>query len=336
MGGPLQIKEALDVLALKPGASSIEIKEAYRDMVKVWHPDRFGSDPRLRQKAEDRLRDLNEAYRVLQAGSTVKGADAMEQARRTARESGFINHYSSSTPTGGGARTRWGGGAGWIFGCVGVMLGCLAGYLALERGAARTAPLASAQQVASESRQGVQAASAPVAQTAGGVVAGPDTSATKQPGRNIQANGSSADRASSAPFRVWALSEAQMAQAESSCSRQREMKGQAAYQACVKAQLDVITNASDAPDLQALSGAERESIESVCGQGRRGSGAYNHCLNVQMASLAEEPLRPDLSVLSDADRSSIEAACRNAKYREGPTAYDRCLMRFVKLLAETK
>ena len=72
----MQRKEALDVLALKPGASSIEIKEAYRDLVKVWHPDRFGSDPQLRQKAEDKLTALNEAYRVLQAGSTVKGADA--------------------------------------------------------------------------------------------------------------------------------------------------------------------------------------------------------------------------------------------------------------------
>jgi curved DNA-binding protein CbpA len=340
MGGPLQIKEALDLLALKPGASPLEIKEAYRDLVKVWHPDRFGSDPRLRQKAEDRLRDLNEAYGVLQAGSAVEGVDATEPAARTGHESGFTNHYSArystAPPMPGRARTRWAGGAGWIFGCVGVVLGCLAGYLALERGAARTAPLASAQQVAGDSQRGEQAASAPVAQTAGGVVAGPDNSAAEQPGRNVQANGSSVDHASSAPFRVWALSEAQTAQVESSCSRQRELKGQAAYQACVKAQLDVITNASGAPDLQALSGTERESIESVCGQGRRGSGAYNRCLNVQMASLAEEPLRPDLSALSDDDRSSIEVACRNAKYKEGPAAYDRCLMRFVKLLAETK
>jgi curved DNA-binding protein CbpA len=33
----------------------------------VWHPDRFGSDVRLRQKAEDKLKQVNEAYRVLQA-----------------------------------------------------------------------------------------------------------------------------------------------------------------------------------------------------------------------------------------------------------------------------
>src|SRR5438477_5291542 len=59
--------EALDVLALRPGASALEIKGAYRDLVKVWHPDRFGSDPRLREKAEDKLKQINEAYLVLQS-----------------------------------------------------------------------------------------------------------------------------------------------------------------------------------------------------------------------------------------------------------------------------
>ena len=93
-----------------------------------------------------------------------------------------------------------------------------------------------------------------------------------------------------------------------------------------------------APDLNDLSSAERESIESVCSEVKRHRGvdAYNRCLNSQMAELAAEPSRPDLSGLSEADRSSIEAACRSAKYREGPAAYDRCAVRFTKLLAETK
>src|SRR5882757_7496603 len=67
---PLLAKEALDVLALRPGATSVEIKEAYRDLVKVWHPDRFGSDAGLRQKAEERLKQINQAYAVLQSDRT--------------------------------------------------------------------------------------------------------------------------------------------------------------------------------------------------------------------------------------------------------------------------
>jgi hypothetical protein len=68
----------------------------------------------------------------------------------------------------------------------------------------------------------------------------------------------------------------------------------------------------------------------------RGSDGYNQCLNVQTASLAEEPSRPDFSGLNDADRSSVEAACKNAKYSDGPAAYDRCLTKYVKMLAEAK
>ena len=37
----------LRVLGLAPGASAQEIKAAYRDLAKVWHPDRFAHDPRL-------------------------------------------------------------------------------------------------------------------------------------------------------------------------------------------------------------------------------------------------------------------------------------------------
>ena len=68
----------------------------------------------------------------------------------------------------------------------------------------------------------------------------------------------------------------------------------------------------------------------------RGSDGYNRCLTAQMARLAAEPVRPDLSALNDADRDSIEAACRNAKYREGPAAYDRCRVRFMKALVESR
>jgi curved DNA-binding protein CbpA len=70
----LLIREAFDVLGLRPGAPSSEIKEAYRDLVKVWHPDRFGSDPRLRQRAEVKLKEINEAtlwLRLISAGTRL-------------------------------------------------------------------------------------------------------------------------------------------------------------------------------------------------------------------------------------------------------------------------
>ena len=55
----------LEVLGLAPGATRQQLEDAYRDLVKVWHPDRFVSDPALRVKAQDKLRELNAAYEGL-------------------------------------------------------------------------------------------------------------------------------------------------------------------------------------------------------------------------------------------------------------------------------
>jgi PEGA domain/DnaJ domain len=57
--------QSLRVLGLGPDATEEAIKEAYRDLVKVWHPDRFGSDERLGAKAQDRLKEVNAAFEQL-------------------------------------------------------------------------------------------------------------------------------------------------------------------------------------------------------------------------------------------------------------------------------
>lgn len=337
-GRPLLRKEALDVLALRPRATPTEIKEAYRDLVKVWHPDRFGSDPRLRQKAEDKLKQLNDAYGVLQSKPVVDEGDMAEAADSSRGDASSVRYSSARVSRKG--RVRWSAvGAGWIYGFLGIALGCAAGALLLERGLVQTARSrsASAQQAASASQQ--VAAGTSASQAPGQVLAGASAHSEGRPRGNVESKvDGRSNGASSAQFRVFSLSDAQTSQLDSACSSQKEEHGPAAYQACVKAQLDLITNAASTPDLTALNAAERESIESVCSEARRhrGADAYNRCLNAQMAWLAAEPLRPDLSALREADRSSVESACRNAKYREGPSAYDRCLVRFTKLLGESK
>tara|TARA_B100000315_G_C14503677_1_gene553530 strand:- start:516 stop:956 length:441 start_codon:yes stop_codon:yes gene_type:complete len=59
-----------EILELKPGASAEEIKRAYKDLVKVWHPDRFSHDPQLQQKAQEKLKEINEAYEQLRFSRT--------------------------------------------------------------------------------------------------------------------------------------------------------------------------------------------------------------------------------------------------------------------------
>ena len=55
------------VLEVKSGASQADIKQAYRDLAKVWHPDRFSGDSPLQQKAQEKLTRINAAYEFLKS-----------------------------------------------------------------------------------------------------------------------------------------------------------------------------------------------------------------------------------------------------------------------------
>lgn len=50
------------VLELTPSASPAEVKRAYRDLMQVWHPDRFAHDRRLQRRAQEKSRAINDAY----------------------------------------------------------------------------------------------------------------------------------------------------------------------------------------------------------------------------------------------------------------------------------
>jgi len=59
------LSKAYELLGVKPGVSPKDLKAAHRDLAKVWHPDRFLHDPRLQEKAQEKLKEINEAYELL-------------------------------------------------------------------------------------------------------------------------------------------------------------------------------------------------------------------------------------------------------------------------------
>jgi len=79
--------EALRLLHLDKGCSQEQLRRAYRDLVKVWHPDRFQSDAQLRAKAERTLQSINDAYALLQ-GRTTSPASASATDSDDAPKSG--------------------------------------------------------------------------------------------------------------------------------------------------------------------------------------------------------------------------------------------------------
>jgi hypothetical protein len=56
---------AYKILGLNNNASLTEVKEAYRKLVKKWHPDLFVNQPELQKQAQEKMRLFNEAYGIL-------------------------------------------------------------------------------------------------------------------------------------------------------------------------------------------------------------------------------------------------------------------------------
>ena len=73
------------VLDLEPGKSLDEVKRSYRELVKVWHPDRFTGDTKLQQKAQEKLKQINLAYELLE--EFFKSQDKAGQSGSTPKSS---------------------------------------------------------------------------------------------------------------------------------------------------------------------------------------------------------------------------------------------------------
>lgn len=68
----MEIEKCFEILEVDKDSSSEKIKEAYRDIINVWHPDRFSGNPRLKEKAEGKVKEINEAYEILQSYTPAK------------------------------------------------------------------------------------------------------------------------------------------------------------------------------------------------------------------------------------------------------------------------
>jgi hypothetical protein len=328
-------EEALRALGLRLGASEAAIKEAYRDMAKVWHPDRFPGDERLRRKAQEELKHINEAYRILSArrASTrePRSGSAAEKPRDRPPPPPWTARAAAGGPT---QRSRF-RLRPWMFIVVAILGTALIGYFATEPTASRGAARGSTSALPTE------AAPEPAARSdlAGPGVrpdAVPDTSTAGLEKGRLPAG--QASRAAAVGTReselepsvrqgLSGLSAEERSSIEAACEGPKLLEGPAAYRRCLGSQLASLAQAPRPPDLSGLSAEERSSIESVCERPKQleGPAAYRRCLASQLASLARGPRRPDLAGLSAEERRSIESACEGPKLLDGPAAFHRCL-----------
>ena len=99
-----EINRCYRVLELEPGASLEQVKQAWRELVKVWHPDRFPNDAKLQRKAQERLKEINLAYERLEEFLTSgtpppHSRPSSSQSSDTAREQSRQRQESESKRT---------------------------------------------------------------------------------------------------------------------------------------------------------------------------------------------------------------------------------------------
>jgi hypothetical protein len=86
------------VLELDQSATLDEIKQAYKDLVMVWHPDRFVHNVRLHHKAEEKLKQFNQAYDCLKQWFTDSAHRSYASPRSQAAQSKRGRSPQSSPP----------------------------------------------------------------------------------------------------------------------------------------------------------------------------------------------------------------------------------------------
>lgn len=76
------------ILGIKPNATPEATKRAYRNMAKVWHPDRYANNPQLKAKAEIEIKKINQAYAAIKAHV----ANEIEQTQQATPQSTKVNY----------------------------------------------------------------------------------------------------------------------------------------------------------------------------------------------------------------------------------------------------
>ncbi|ARV61949.1 molecular chaperone DnaJ [Nostocales cyanobacterium HT-58-2] len=93
MSDRLNINDAYSILGLEPGALPAEVKQAYRKLVKIWHPDRF-PHPQKKQEAEEKIKQINEAYNKLKS-YLLTSANQPSQTKQTKEPNIYANRSNA-------------------------------------------------------------------------------------------------------------------------------------------------------------------------------------------------------------------------------------------------
>jgi molecular chaperone DnaJ len=88
-GAVAKLENPYEILGIREGASEEEIKRAYREQVKKYHPDQYRDNP-LSGLAEEKLKEINEAYNYLM--KNMGGSGQTNNQRRQSNNHWYNNN----------------------------------------------------------------------------------------------------------------------------------------------------------------------------------------------------------------------------------------------------
>ena len=317
--------ESLKVLGLPPNATLKEIKQAYKDLITVWHPDRFLNNPRLHEKASEKLKELNVAYNDIISHYqnmifTERKANFQEQPQQPEPEPTPFSPIDKPQKS-----FRYTGHIGFM------IVIFIAGAIFFIWG--------QNYQVENKSFESPPQSTAP---SSAALVTPPQRSdETKIKVEQIAQNKIPDDQVKVPEQKMPAPPLESKIEIKNNSKKIVQVKitdNQVRNQDLERPKplkepkikkisaTKSRTKTSDSHDLSWLTYDEQSSIKSACsGAKLEGTGIYNSCLKDQLAALAQGEKRPDLSRLTYEEKSSIESVCSSAKFKDGPASYNRCL-----------
>ncbi len=90
--------DAYEILGVPRAAGEDEIKSAYRELAKKYHPDNFAGSPDIARVAEEKMREVNEAYDTI-----IKEREAAKKSGSTQTSAGAGSSAGSSYSAGAGS-----------------------------------------------------------------------------------------------------------------------------------------------------------------------------------------------------------------------------------------
>ncbi len=89
------MSDPYQVLGVSPNASDDEIKRAYRELARKYHPDNYQNNP-LADLAEEKMKEINEAYDAVTKLRSGGGSSSSYSSGYSAGNSGYRSAYQQS------------------------------------------------------------------------------------------------------------------------------------------------------------------------------------------------------------------------------------------------